>query len=83
MVSYFHLMIVSNLPFDPQAAVAGRIRRIGALGDDALERHGAGFLVKRPAMADLLIAVLESGAHIRRGDAVGTRRRQRSGKALA
>ncbi len=64
MVSYFHLMIASNLPFDPQASVAGRIRRIGALGDDPLKRHGAGVLVKHLAMPGLVIGVVQRWADI-------------------
>jgi hypothetical protein len=43
---------VEAFGFNPQAAVAGRVERIGAFGDDALERHGAGFGVEIPAAAD-------------------------------
>jgi hypothetical protein len=44
---------------DPQAAVAGRVSRIGAFRDDALETHPAGFLVKFAAVPDLVIAVVQ------------------------
>ena len=54
---------VAVFDLDPQTAVAGRVGCIGALRDDALEGHRAGLLMKRPAMADLVIAILE-----RRGD---------------
>jgi hypothetical protein len=41
------------------AAIAGRVRCIGAFRDDALERHRARLLMKFPAASDLMIAVLQ------------------------
>src|ERR1700730_7922544 len=43
-------LAVQAFDLNPQAAVAGRIRRIGALRYDALERHGAGSLMTRPPL---------------------------------
>jgi hypothetical protein len=42
---------------DPQAAVAGRIGRVGALADDAFQRHGASLFEEGATVADLMIAV--------------------------
>ena len=50
----FHAVQAFDL--DPQAAVAGGIWRIGAFGDDPLERHGAGLLMECAAVPDLMIA---------------------------
>ena len=50
---------------DPQPAVAGRVRRIGALRDDALERQLAGLLMERRAPAVVLIAVMQRRRGVR------------------
>src|SRR5260370_41810066 len=49
----------------PQSAVAGSIGRIDALRDDPLERHRAGFFMKRTSTANLVIAVAQRRADIR------------------
>jgi hypothetical protein len=52
-------LAVQTFDLNPKAAVAGRVSRIGAFRDDALERHGAGLFVKFPAVPDLVIAVMQ------------------------
>jgi hypothetical protein len=36
----------SSFDLEPQAAIAGRIRRVGAFRDDAFDPEGTGFFVK-------------------------------------
>jgi hypothetical protein len=52
-------LAVKAFDLNSQAAVAGRIRRIGALGDDALQRHRAGFFIERAALSFLMIGVVQ------------------------
>ena len=52
-------LAVQAFDLQPQAAIAGRIRSIGAFRDDALERHRARLLMKLPPAADLVIAVVQ------------------------
>jgi len=40
----------------PQSAIAGRISRIGAFGDDSLQRHFANLSIELRALSDLVIA---------------------------
>ena len=56
---HHEFLAMQAFDFDPQAAVAGRVGRIGAFRDDALERHRAGVLVKLAAAPDLMVAVLQ------------------------
>jgi hypothetical protein len=50
---------VQAFDLDPQAAIAGRVSRIGAFGDDAFEPYGAGFLMECAAVSDLVIALMQ------------------------
>src|SRR5262249_3050811 len=43
----------------PQAAIAGRIGRIDAFGDDALDMHRAGFVVESRALPDDMVAEMQ------------------------
>ena len=56
----------SVLAFDlhPEAAIAGRIGCLRALGDNALERQFAGLGIELRALSDLVIAVLQRRADI-------------------
>ena len=56
---HHEFLAVQAFHLEPQAAIAGRVRRIGVFRDDPLERHRAGFLMERAAMADLMIAVMQ------------------------
>jgi hypothetical protein len=49
----------------PQAAVAGRIRRIDAFRNDALDMHRAGFLVESWALPDDMVAVMQARRGVR------------------
>jgi hypothetical protein len=50
---------------EPQAAVAGRVCRIGAFRDDALELEFAGLLVEGRALAAVVIAVVQRRRDVR------------------
>src|SRR5215472_10845688 len=63
--NHYELLAVLTLDLDPQAAIAGRIRRVAALGDDSLQRHFADLGVELRAPSDLVIAELQQRACIR------------------
>jgi len=48
-----------------QAAIAGRVGRIGAFRDDALDMHRAGFVVKSRPLSDDMVTVMQAGGGIR------------------
>src|SRR5689334_21766834 len=52
-------LAVEAFDLEPDAAVAGRVGRIGAFRDDALELQLAGLFMKRRAMATMIIAVMK------------------------
>jgi hypothetical protein len=56
---HHEFLAVQTFDVAPQAAVAGGVGDIGALADDALERHRGGLLMKFRAAPDLMIAVLQ------------------------
>jgi hypothetical protein len=56
---YHEFLALEALDLDPQTAIAGHLNRIGALRDNALKAHGAGFVVELPPVPDLVIAVLQ------------------------
>src|SRR5271167_1094586 len=56
---HHELLAVLALDLHTQAAIAGRIWCIRALGDDALQRHRAGPGKERRAPSDLVIAELQ------------------------
>jgi hypothetical protein len=62
---HHELLAVQAFHFKPQAAIAGRVGRIGALRDDPLQLQGAGMVVEGPAAPDLMIAVLQRRAGVR------------------
>jgi len=54
------LRAVEAFDLAPEAAIAGRIGCIGAFRGDALDMHGAGFLVKGRALRDDVVAVMQA-----------------------
>src|SRR5271156_1773769 len=62
-----HHELLAVLAFDlhPQAAIAGRIGSVGALGDDALQRQFAGPDIELRAASNLVIAVLQRRSGVR------------------
>jgi hypothetical protein len=49
----------------PKPAIAGRIGRIDAFGDDTLDMHRAGFLVESRALAEDVVAVMQARSGVR------------------
>src|ERR1700726_2865478 len=54
-------LAVEAFDLEPQSAIAGRVRGIGAFRDDALERQFAGLFMERRALATVIIAVMQRG----------------------
>src|SRR5262249_34949228 len=52
----------------PQAAIAGRISRIAAFRDNALDPHRAGFVVKCRTLADDMVAAVQRCGSVREQD---------------
>jgi len=52
-------LAVEAFDLEPQAAVTGRVRGIGAFRDDALELQLAGLLMERRALSAVVIAVVQ------------------------
>jgi hypothetical protein len=57
--------MVEAFDLEPQTAIAGCVRSIGALRDDPFDPEGTGFFVKGRAEPDLVIAVLQGRFHPR------------------
>jgi hypothetical protein len=53
-----NFLAVQALDLDPQAAIGGGIGRVGALGNDALERQAAGLLIEHAPAPGLVVAVV-------------------------
>jgi hypothetical protein len=51
---------VEAFDLPPQTPVTGRVGRIDAFGDDALDMHRTGFLVESRALSDDMVSVVQA-----------------------
>ena len=56
---HHELLAVQAFHFQSLAAIAGRVRRVGPLRDDAFQLQPARLLIEGPAAPDLMVAELQ------------------------
>src|SRR5262249_61433770 len=62
---HHELLAVQAFHFQPQAAIAGGVRRVASLRNDPFEIQRARLLIESPAAPDLVIAELKRRSRVR------------------